>query len=296
MSQEIYAVVYQMGKVASTSLVATLAKLPDVTAVQSHFLGLDALRDVLSTVVSSDLDDYFHKHQFGQLVANIKVTHRINRIMDGKSDARLLMVSLTRDPVDWFRSSLVQDMQAYAPQLLAHAARHALPGDSEDDLIRAALTDLLDRFVAILTSRGGIDAHFTKRKQGLGEGFEGSPLQDQPALQHLFRVMLRPYRWLEDHFERATGVMLSDFDQQGYVFTKTTPRADYIVLRYEDIDDAFIPALAALGLQISPPLERENTSQNKLFAKAARDAFESEAARALSGIASQSHYARRFNY
>lgn len=296
MSQRRYAVVYQMGKVASTSLVATLEKHPDITAVQSHFLGVDALKEILPSILSSNLGDYFYFHQFGQFKANVEVTRRINMILAGQVDERLLILSLSRDPVDWFRSSLVQDMQAYAPQLVAYATRHGLAGQNDDETICRALTHVLRHFAEILERRGGIDAHFEKRRQGYGEGFEDTPLASDAHLQQIFRMMLRPYRWFEEHFERATGLDLCTFERTGDVYLLSNARADYMVMRYEDIDKAFVPALASIGIDVQRELEAKNISHRKPFAVTTRAAFLSKAGLALSSVAQRTRYAHRFGY
>ena len=296
MTLPIYAVVYQMGKVASTSLVATLDSLPGVTAVQSHFLGEALLQEILPSLVNPAQSDYFHAHQLGQFKLNIEVTRRINMILSGHRAERLLILSLTRDPLDWFRSSLVQDMQGYAPDLLTYGARHGLGGDSDDARITAALPDLIGHFAALLDSRGGIDAYFEQRRQGKDEGFEGTRIEADPLLQQIFRMMLRPYTWFEHHFERARGFRLSEMDHDGAVYTRHDVRADYLILRYEDIDTVFIPAMAALGLTVPARLQEKNLSAQKAFAEATRAAFATEAGSALAFLARRSAYARRFRY
>lgn len=296
MSGKTYAVVYQMGKVASTSLVATLNKGADVTAVQSHFLGVDALREILPSMVSSSLGDYFYAHQFGQFKINVEVTRRINMILDGQIEERLLILSLARDPLDWFRSSLVQDMKAYAPQLIDYAGQNGLLGESDDDTICAALSDCIQHFVDILYQQGGIDAHFEKRRQGFGPVFAGTPLDKNPPLQRMFHMMLRPYNWFEEHFERAMKLKFSAFKQSGGVYTHRSDRGDYVILRYEDIQSRFVPAMDAIGLSVPSGLATENTSVEKPFSMATRHAFSSKAGAALSLLARNTRYAQRFAY
>jgi len=296
MNGKTYAVVYQMGKVASTSLVATLNKGSEITAVQSHFLGVDALRDILPSMVSSSLGDYFYAHQFGQFKINVEVTRRINMILDGQNEERLLILSMSRDPLDWFRSSLVQDMEAYAPQFIEYAGHSGLVGKSDDETVCAALSDCIQHFVNILEQQGGIDAHFEKRKEGFGRIFIGTPLENRPPLQRVFHMMLRPYNWFEEHFERAMKLKVSAFNQSGSVYTYTADRADYVILRYEDIQSSFIPAMKSIGLLVPSKLAIENTSVEKPFSRATRRAFSGEAGLALSVLAKNSRYAHRFAY
>ena len=68
MGQERYFVVYQYGKVASTSIVKSLNKINDVKAVQTHFLGMCEFIEVLDLVLDPYESEYFTYHRQGQLV------------------------------------------------------------------------------------------------------------------------------------------------------------------------------------------------------------------------------------
>ena len=55
-------IVYQFGKVASTSLVNALNKCPRIEAHQSHFLGESALQRIIPIAVGRGTSAYFHEH------------------------------------------------------------------------------------------------------------------------------------------------------------------------------------------------------------------------------------------
>ena len=74
-----YAVVYQMGKVASTSIVDTLGSFDHIEAVQSHFLGDKALVAVIPSITDPDISDYFFRNyeSYGGMIlgTNIAEAH-----------------------------------------------------------------------------------------------------------------------------------------------------------------------------------------------------------------------------
>lgn len=117
-SRPTYAVVYQFGKVASTSVVAALNLLPDVEAVQCHFMGKQALSQVLDSLFAPTMTDYFYFHQRGQLIENIDITRKVSQLRQpGTSEQNLLVLSMCRDPMDWFRSALTQDAAAHLDRM-----------------------------------------------------------------------------------------------------------------------------------------------------------------------------------
>ena len=96
-------IVYQYGKVGSTSVVNALDQLPETEAFQSHFLGEAAFSEPFNRLQDPAVSDYVFEHSAGQLIENLRIyRHYLRR---GTSDNRLTIISLAREPFDWFRSS-----------------------------------------------------------------------------------------------------------------------------------------------------------------------------------------------
>lgn len=293
-----FIVVYQYGKVASTSLVATLNALPGIEAVQAHFLGRDSLRDMVAQLVDPAIGDYFHRHQLGQFVENARTTRRINAHRQGLgTDSALSIISLHRDPFDWLRSSLLQDMVAYRPVLGAMPPGPAseVPGDA--GRIRAGLEQVFASFCAIIDDFGDIDALLDRL------GADGRALAACPALAGnrellgLFHMMLRPFSWFEAHYRPAIGYAVDDLAEvEAGVRYRDVGWASLAVLRYEDLEAQIGAAARRLGIGAIGALARENESGGKDMVGPVREAFASEAAGALRARFCATSYARRFGY
>lgn len=290
-----FVVVYQYGKVASTSLVATLNALSDVEAVQAHFLGEESLREMVSLIVDPATSDYFQHHQVGQFIENARTTRLINahRQGDGR-DGALAIVSLYRDPFEWFRSSVLQDIAGYLPALEAIAGAEDQTGDGEARTGQA-LERALGMLAGIVAEFGGIDAVLEQR---CSPALAHHPVfAGQPGLRPLFYTMLRPFSWFEAHYEPAIGCGLGDFAgiEAGVLYRKEE-WVSLFVLRYESIDAQLGVVADRLGIGPVRELARENASGEKHMSGVVRDAFASEAARALKAQFLASDYARRFGY
>jgi len=293
-----FIVVYQFGKVASTSLVATLNALPGVEAVQAHFLGRDNLKEMVDLIVDPGTSEYFHKHQVGQFVENAKTTRIINFYRQGReAESDLSIISLCRNPFNWFRSSIIQDMAGYLPVL--QALHVGYEQDSVDDEVRTrqALGRVLVQFSEIIRDFGGID-ELLDHPKGHNKALSEHPFfSGNRSLLRMFYMMLRPFSWFETHYRKAICYDVGDLPEidQGVLF-RGVGWASLFVLRYEDLE-AHIK-VAAERLRIGPieQLVRENVSDRKEMFEPVRQAFASEPARVLQAQFAATKYSRRFGY
>ncbi|MFY0312401.1 hypothetical protein ACFMBG_21185 [Leisingera sp. D0M16] len=290
------AIVYQFGKVASTSLVATLNELDGVEAVQSHFLGKRALGEIFEAMMRPGLPEYFFNHQLGQFTENARLTRRLNRIRGGQSSQRLLVLSLTREPLEWFRSSTVQDIEGYLPRFRHFLNRLGIAYDSDSELVQLALTRLMAVFTRVLAAHGGTDAVLKTLASDPAAVFGGSPLQDDADSQAFFYMMLRPFTWFRQHFEHTLEIRLDDMAWEDGILSYSGCSGDYFIFRYEDIGQAFPACLERLGFRDIPTIQRKNVSSRKRLAQDADLAFQSPAADRLRELFRDSEYARRFGY
>lgn len=292
-----FIVVYQYGKVASTSLVATLNALPDVEAVQAHFLGRDSLRDMVSLIIDPATSDYFHRHQVGQFIENARTTRAVNAYRQGRArDSALAIVSLYRDPFEWFRSSILQDIAGYLPTL---SAMHVAEDETEDEEAgaRRAIEKTLGLFSGVVADFGGIDAVLARARRCDKALADHPALAGQPGLLSMFYMMLRPFSWFETHYRPAIGHTLDDLAEiESGVLHRELTWASLFVLRYESVDDQVRVLADRLGIGPVQSLATKNASDAKPMSEAVREAFASEPARALKAQFAASDYARRFGY
>lgn len=290
-------IVYQFGKVASTSLVNTLKTVDGLDVHQSHFLGESALQKIVSIAVSKETNGYFHQHLRGQLLANVELTYRMNRVLAGHGAAKLKVLSLSREPLDWLRSGVLQDIAGYRPDLLGFAENAGLSGANELESLQAALTAALAQITGMIDQKGGLAEvvtafHLSGGKTLLapfGAGIEA-------IVRKMFFLALRPHTWFDEHFRACFGIGLDGFRSVDGIWTARAPRADFVILRYEDLDASLPVAFETLGFGAVRPLLRDNVSREKPLSDVVARSFASAEAEALRSRLQLSDYARFFGY
>jgi hypothetical protein len=293
---EIYAIVYQFGKVASTSIVATLDDLDGVTAVQSHFLGEAALSAVIPTITGAQVSPYFFKHQLGQFVENVRITRRMNRIRAGKTNERLLVISLSRNPLEWIRSSIVQDIQGYLPILKSLLKSQNIEAVDEQEIVVKGLAHIISTTAHILEREGGVDNCLKRMQEKDGSVFENTSFASNLDSRRIFYMILRPFDWFEKHFQKALNVHPSQMNKIDGAHELSDQTTNYIIIRYEDLERTLPAYLKANNMPTFTELKRENTSGVKPFAQECADAFKTDDAQILDAFFCDTRYAQTFGY
>ena len=274
-------IVYQYGKVASTSLVTTLNKLRGVSAHQCHFFGEEAFRATVTRLCNPDTNDYFFKHSLGQLTENIRAYreyHRKNR----PPDDRCIILTVAREPFDWFRSSIVQEIEGHLPALKLSLGC----GDNSVALPSTIVTDGLDLLInrihsALDTVDGDIDALTPAKRRQLDQVMPFVNTDDFEAFLFILSRFLQPHWWFRTQFTPEFGVDISAMRQLGGGLLSTdTPLGSVYLARYEDLSSAFDQLLVEEGLP-KKALARVNEGYSKLYASEINAAFSTEAASRL---------------
>lgn len=289
--------VYQFGKVASTSLVETLKVNEALDVHQSHFLGESALQRIVPIAVDRATNAYFHGHLRGQLVANLDLTYRMNRVLGGEGDARLKVISLSREPLDWLRSGILQDIQGYRSDLLEFASSQAAEQRSDDGRLLSALEAVLSRIVGIIEHKGGFRNIIEEFHAAGGKGILASvDLELPPIVRKMFFLTLRPHTWFEEHFRSCFGFGPEKFVHSGGIWALHEPRADFAILRYEDLQTHVGAVFEVLKLGVEGALVRENVSEMKPGCDVVRAAFATPVAQELRRHLLTSEYSESFGY
>jgi hypothetical protein len=291
-------VVFQFGKVASTAIVDSLNRVAGVTAVQSHFLGAEMLQQTLGQLLYPGGADYFYRHRLGQFVENIRITREINAFRAGlRPDTRLTLISVTREPLDWLRASLVQDLQGYLTGFAALGRHWGLRPDTEGELIRAVLPRLLGTVAARLDETGGPDA-FLSGPLVWPRLIESTGDPESDLFQETFAAMtLQPISWFYTHFAAAAGTEAEQLAsvEQGLRFQAAPGWCEVHVLRYERVEEGFRRVAERLGLE-GVELEWVNESRNKPHAQVIAAVCAGPEAAALRAQYLGSRYCRQFGY
>ncbi len=289
-------IVYQFGKVASTSLVNTLAGQPGLEVHQSHFLGESALQRIVPIAVAKSTNAYFHAHLAGQLQTNLALTYRVNQVLAGQGTAKLKVISLSREPLDWLRSGILQDIAGYRAELEAFAVASNLAETEGADALRAGLVAVLARINGLLDRLGGARAAVRLYNAVGGKAMLAEEAPIEPIVRRLFLLALRPLTWFEEHFRPCFGLGLREFECVRGVWVAHAPRADFALLRYEDLSDRLPEALSAIGLDPCGPLLHDNVSRTKPHAQEVSSAFTGPEAEGLRTRLLASDYAECFGY
>ncbi|MEJ6391125.1 hypothetical protein [Gymnodinialimonas ulvae] len=289
---EIYGVVFQMGKVASTAITRALGTLRTVEAAHCHFLGEDALRKVLRVALNPANADYFFKHQMGQMTENAAITRAINRIRAGNDPRRLVVLSLTRDPFTWFRSSVLQDIGGYA-DLLCDLAPHDATAN-RDAQLRLGLTHFIGQMEQHLFDFASVESCLDASRSGDPDRMGRARYWPHQQRQLLLSA-LRPADWFNQHYRMGLGLDLGTFKKDGPLWHSADGNAQFGIIRYEDLDTAF-PVFCDWAIGQTPRLPVANESGRKPYSNAIAAAFATPEAARLQSALKRSNYASQFGY
>lgn len=113
------AIVYQMGKVGSTSIVASIVSA-GIPAYQSHFLDTSSFHEVVDMFDRRvSVGDEAAHHISVQLQENLLLRNKLIRYQNNEMprNERLGIITLVRDPLDWYFSNLSQNFFQVETQL-----------------------------------------------------------------------------------------------------------------------------------------------------------------------------------
>ncbi|MGI1662652.1 hypothetical protein ACRDNQ_10465 [Palleronia sp. KMU-117] len=292
-------VVYQFGKVASTSVVNAINSAPGFHAIQSHLLGADCLMRVVPYICDPNTSDYAAQVEFDQLSAAFTTTRMLNQVRDGTGPRkRFVLVTLVREPLSWFRSAILQDLPRYMV-LFRGIGRTLELGDpeAEADALSACLLVAL-RWLSEVAERIEDLANIQWGDHRLKAAVDDVVPKD---LHHeflsLFFVMIRPLRWFDTHYTSATGITLTEFQPYRRGMWKRDP--DWVnayLIRYEDLQEGYLALRDDLGLPAEAVLPQDNVSATKPHSQPAAQAFSSGEADRLRRTLGRCDYARFFGY
>lgn len=293
---DVFVIVYQFGKVASTAIVATLNQAAGVEAVQSHFLGREALIEELDAMLRPGTAEFFLEDRLGQFQQNLRYTRRMAKILSGDSSGRLVVLSLSRHPLSWLRSAITQDMEAYLPTIRELAGPTGTVAGDTGRAIRAGLSEMFDRFVRTIDETGGIETVIAQRPASRWESPIYARYIDSPGLRDLFLLMLRPFQWFERRFCPSLNLDLTAFARGEGYWHLCSENATYLILRYEDIAEVLETACEFAGIVDAGPLLLRNVSDDKEFAADIRAGFQEADLADLARLLARSRYSRFFGY
>ncbi|HIK31694.1 MAG TPA: hypothetical protein IGS17_01615 [Oscillatoriales cyanobacterium M59_W2019_021] len=291
-------VVYQFGKVASSSIVATLNTIENIECYQSHFLGNEFFLEILNQATQPTQSHYFVEHQIGQLVSNIRLLRKINCFRQNLNDeGKLAFISIAREPIQWFRSSISQDIKGYLPYFHQALTSQSITVDSDRDAIEKALPIIFGQIHKAIQLGDSIEKlNFSKIKKSKKEIGIFDDLEMNKFLKFLV-MFQRPHTWFQQHFETFMGFSLSEMTKlENHLYAKKCGWCESYVFRYEDISDAVPTIFEFLGLNRNIELKRENLTKTKDFNDSIEKVFQNSLLMNDLKICSKSRYTEIFGY
>jgi len=288
-------IVYQYGKVGSTSVTAALNRLPGVEAHQCHFLGVDAFAGTVKRLTNPELSDYFFEHGAGQLIENLRIFRYFQRreIDPGP----VTMLTMAREPFDWFRSAMSQDIAEHLVSLRRMLQVRGLPCGEDSEVVGTGIAFLLERLLCAVQHFGSLDAMCEgARYPELRRNMEHADAEDFRAFMFFVNIFTRPHLWFQTHFLPVTGVELAQLSPvaEGVDGLSESWGGIYLI-RYESLQTGFQAVLDDVGIDRKARLPRKNRGDSKRFAAELEAAFSSEVAMSL-GAACHSRDTRALGY
>ena len=271
-------IVYQYGKVASTSLVTTLNKMRGVSAHQCHFFGEDAFQATITRLCNPDINDYFFKHSLGQLAENLKA-YRLYHRKDPPEGDRCIILTVAREPFDWFRSSLLQEIEGHVPALALSLRDRGMESMRTEQIIFEGLSLLLERIRGAIESvEGGIDTLVPAKRRELDQMIPFTDNEDFEAFLFLLGRFLQPHWWFRSQFTPEFGIDLADMIDAGAGLLRgLTGKSNIYLARYEKLEAAFAQLLELENLP-RRELVRVNEGHSKQYAAEISAVFDTEVA------------------
>lgn len=259
-------IVYQMGKVGSTSIVHALSKYPDFEVHQAHFLSPKTFRDSIEHLLNENTSDYIFHHQRGQTFSNIGLYRRLFKALNGHRDAEsITIISGRRKELDWTRSALIQDFPEY--KVVFQEITNLLEiGHSMTDResTEFGFYKTIDLVIALRAAGIAWDEfgrlHFKKIPKGI-DIHSWELFQKYKRILNLFS---RPYHWFSEQFESLFDLNLNDYENQngGVIFIEKN-NLSIMIYNYDKLNEEFHQITRYLGLEGEVNLPVSNVSEDK---------------------------------
>ncbi|MCX2983304.1 hypothetical protein EYC98_20780 [Halieaceae bacterium IMCC14734] len=287
-------IVYQFGKVASTSIVNSLNRLPDVAAHQCHFLGVKNFQNAVGTLSNPGLDDYFYEHLEGQLTHNLRLNRLAVRFKAGLVAQRQLhFVSIARNPVDYARSALLQDIEGFINNFVTVWGRGDLP---EEEFVIESVQKLLELYIEFLESAdvAGMQNMAPVPKFLEARGYREETLR---SLSQMVQLMHRPLVWFENQLCDYLDVGLEEIalNSTGILY-KDLGWSDVYLFKYEELEKGVRKVVADLGHSGNFAFSRDNESGKKKYSQILSQCFSEDYSDQIQALQRASSYCKAFGY
>ncbi len=278
-------IVYQYGKVGSTSIVNTLNKLPEVKAFQAHFLGDLAFSQTLTRLQDPNTPDYFFEHSAGQLFKNLRIyRHYLKRYA---SPDRLTMLTLAREPFDWFRSGIAQDVQEHLNTFKSMLDKQGTAYSGDAAAVTLGCELMFERLIAVIEHCGSVEAITPKMRPQLRDVIDAADPADFSAFLFLLNTFMRPHMWFKMHFAKVLDTNIRDLEPvSDNLLRQENDWGNTYLIKYEGLEQGFFETMTDLGYKARLNLQKKNLSKDKAYSAELKAAFDGTRAQRLQELCS----------
>ncbi len=265
-------IVYQYGKVGSTSLVNALNTLPDSEAFQSHFMGKDAFNATLARLQDPMVPEYFFEHSAGQLIENLRIYRHFAR-RDICAD-KLTIISVAREPFDWFRSCIGQDITQHITTFRTTLQQNKIEFTDDANVLKQGMKLLFTRLLQSVEHFGSVDALCRGKRYTLHKHLNISIPADFKNFMFFLNIFLRPHTWFDSHLGKEMNCNVRAMEPiSSAVRCNHFDWGNIYLLFYESLNDGFTQVLGDLNYEKNVTLPYSNHSKGKPFSQELTAAF-----------------------
>lgn len=258
-------IVYQMGKVGSSSIVTSLNN-HGVNTHQSHFLDSKTFHQTLDRIINSKAGEEATRHMFDQLQQNMMLANRLAQAMDQDSmkSKEFGIITLTRDPLDWFYSNLSQNYFIFQEMLEKWLGSIGMLGKGEaigKEHLLHFVQEIVNRFHMLIQHMNSKSIEEIRRAHREANKSEEGRISNFVYGQAT--GLLRPHFWFDHHFKELFGVdVLNENISPGEVFKDKGENLSILLLRFEELSTSSTSIGEFCGID-NFNLKRVNVSKEK---------------------------------
>ena len=233
-----HVIVYQMGKVASAAITSAL-KSRGFDAHQCHLLGEDKLVSQLKNALNPNLTAHEETHTMGQFFQNVELHRLVAKYQRKKfgPNKRLKIISLVRNPYDWYVSEFIQNFPAYEPGVLRWFAMN-FPGEPQGTPLSFKMQKLQEAISSLAVGvRPEIGSQEFFRSVTILERRKSRGIQ--MTAKHV-RRLCRPHTWFDNFFLSLFKIDIYDYAKdinRGHAIA-ANDYADFLFLKYEMLENS----------------------------------------------------------
>ena len=263
--------VFQMGKVASTAIKNALLRR-HIECYQPHFLSKDSFEQLIKRFEEVDMTDWAAYHLSGQIAENLKLYNRLIKFQNdaSKDNQQLKVITLTREPLDWYFSNFSQNFGEYKQDVASFVAEteNIRIGIEEEEKILLYIEEFFNCLLSFASNH--MTSFCPEERPRLGKLFQDANFSGIPGNKILLKhcmILLRPFNWFDIHFDPVFNThIIKTALSNGFSYRPI--KLDYcevLILKYEYLFSNAVSALEEFLPESKPlTLKRENImSRNK---------------------------------